>query len=174
MGHRYERDKRITTHIGLVARAFGADGIVIGDISDSTVQETIIDIVDRFGGNFSIEMGVKSIKFLKNWRNNGGEIIHLTAYGLPLPEVIEEIRTSQKNKLIVVGASKVPREVYELADHNISITNQPHSEIAALAVFLDYFFQGKEFEKKFERAKMEILPSKDRKIVRDFKKNDIE
>lgn len=167
MGHRYERDKRITTHIGLVARAFGVDGIVIGDISDQQVKESIIDVVERFGGDFSIEMGEKSIRFAKNWVKNDGEIIHLTAYGLPLPEIIEEIRSSQKDKLIIVGASKVPREVYELASHNVSITNQPHSEIAALAIFLDYLFQGKEFEKKFEKAKVEIIPLKAGKMMRE-------
>ena len=29
LGHRRERDKRITSHLGLTARAFGADQIVL-------------------------------------------------------------------------------------------------------------------------------------------------
>ena len=68
MGHRFERDKRITTHIGLVARAFGADGMIISDISDSKVQEKIKDVVDRFGGNFFVEMGKKGLNLLKDWK----------------------------------------------------------------------------------------------------------
>ena len=44
--------------------------------------------------------------------------------------------------MVVVGAEKVPREVYELADYNVSVGNQPHSEIAALAVFLDRLTDG--------------------------------
>lgn len=171
MGHRFERDKRITTHIGLVARAFGADGIIISDTKDSTVQATIEDVRDRFGGNFFVEMGEKGLYVLKNWKKSGGEIIHLTFYGIPLPNIIEPIRNSQKDKLIVVGASKVPKEVYEIATYNVSITNQPHSEIAALAIFLDSFFQGEEFHRKFENAKLEIIPSKNKKIVREKKNN---
>ncbi|NIS35916.1 MAG: tRNA (cytidine(56)-2'-O)-methyltransferase, partial [Actinobacteria bacterium] len=38
--------------------------------------------------------------------------------------------------LVVVGAAKVSFDVYEAADWNVAVTNQPHSEVAALAVFL--------------------------------------
>ena len=168
LGHRFERDKRISTHIGLVARAFGTDGIIISDINDTSVEESIVDARDRFGGDFSVEMGKKWQGVLKHWKEMGGDIIHLTMYGIPLPEVIEKIRESQNDKLIVVGASKVPREVYGLADYNVSITNQPHSEVAALAIFLDYLFQGAEFDLKFKNAKMEVIPSEKGKIVHDL------
>ena len=30
LGHRPERDKRITTHVALTARAFGAEGMLLG------------------------------------------------------------------------------------------------------------------------------------------------
>ena len=168
LGHRYERDKRVTTHLGLVARAFGADGIIISDISDTGVQETILDIVERFGGDFTIEMGENKTKILQEWKKSGGEIIHLTMYGIPLPDTIEQLRESQKDKLVVLGGPKVPPEVYEIATYNVSITNQPHSEIAALAVFLDHLFQGTAFNKKFKNAKFEITPSKNRKILREL------
>ena len=166
MGHRFERDKRITTHIGLVARAFGAEGLIFSDISDINVQAKILDVKDRFGGDFYVEMGQKWLHVLKKWKETGGEVIHLTAYGMPLPDVIDEIRASQKDKLIVIGASKVPLPVYELATYNVAITNQPHSEVAALAIFLDHLFQGKEFKKKFAGAKVEIIPSKNEKLMR--------
>ncbi|MCL2143761.1 MAG: tRNA (cytidine(56)-2'-O)-methyltransferase, partial [Methanomassiliicoccaceae archaeon] len=44
--------------------------------------------------------------------------------------------------LVIVGAEKVPPEVYERSDHNISVGNQPHSEIAALSIFLYEVTQG--------------------------------
>lgn len=172
LGHRYERDKRITTHVGLVARAFGADGIIISDINDSNVYESIKDVVDRFGGNFFIEMGEKKQTILKKWKDLGGEIIHLTMYGIPVPNIIDIIRKSPKDKLIIVGASKVERLVYEMADYNVSITSQPHSEVAALAIFLDYLFQGSEFGLKFQDAKMEVIPSEKGKEVHDLRDKD--
>ena len=46
-----------------------------------------------------------------------------------------------------------------VSDFNVSIGNQPHSECAALAVFLDRFFAGEELAKDFGEAKMRIVPS---------------
>ena len=68
--------------------------------------------------------------------------------------------------MIVIGASKVPKEVYFMADMNIAIGNQPHSEIAALAIFLDRFFHGKELFYSFQDAKMKIVPSSRGKRVK--------
>jgi len=34
-----------------------------------------------------------------------------------------------------VRAEKVPAEMYDLADWNVAVDNQPHSEVAALASF---------------------------------------
>jgi tRNA (cytidine56-2'-O)-methyltransferase len=68
-----------------------------------------------------------------------------------------EIRDAGKI-LVVVGAEKVPGEVYGLSDWNISITSQPHSEIASLAVFLDRLFGGSELSAEFPGAKIRIVP----------------
>jgi len=38
IGHRISRDKRITTHVALVARAFGAEKIYI-DQKDTKIEE---------------------------------------------------------------------------------------------------------------------------------------
>ncbi|MEM3666990.1 MAG: tRNA (cytidine(56)-2'-O)-methyltransferase, partial [Candidatus Bathyarchaeia archaeon] len=40
-GHRPNRDVRLTTHVGLVARAFGASGLILSDIKDEKIKETI-------------------------------------------------------------------------------------------------------------------------------------
>ena len=67
--------------------------------------------------------------------------------------------------VIVVGAEKVPREIYEFADYNISIGSQPHSEISGLAVFLDRIQEGEQFHKAFLGAKRKIIPTKKGKNV---------
>ncbi|MDH7517983.1 MAG: tRNA (cytidine(56)-2'-O)-methyltransferase [Candidatus Thermoplasmatota archaeon] len=153
IGHRIGRDKRITTHVALVARAFGADKIFI-DTKDVNIEKNIKSVCKRFGGNFIIESGVDYKKIMKQW---DGVVVHLTMYGQELDKSIKSIGEN-KNLLVVVGAEKVPAQVYELADFNVSVGNQPHSEVAALAVFLDHYNHGSWLKKKFN-GKIEIIPS---------------
>ncbi len=161
LGHRPLRDRRITTHVALVARAFGADRMLITE-DDKNVFESVKDVVDRWGGDFGIEY-VKDWKgYIKTW---AGTTVHLTMYGLPVDENISEIRDAGNDILVIVGAEKVPGDVFRYADYNISVGNQPHSEVSALAIFLDRFFKGKELKKEFG-GKMEIIPSKNSKMVR--------
>jgi tRNA (cytidine56-2'-O)-methyltransferase len=160
IGHRINRDKRITTHVALVARAFGADKILI-DTLDKKIKENILSTCNRFGGNFEIETGVKSKNIIKNWK---GIIVHLTMYGDNLEKSVRKLDKS-KDLLVIVGAEKVPAYVYEMADFNISVGNQPHSEVAALAIFLDRFVDGKWIKKKFN-GKIQIQPSnKGKKVI---------
>jgi len=67
--------------------------------------------------------------------------------------------------LVVVGAEKVPGELFELADFNVAVGNQPHSEVAALAVFLDRLFGGEELRREFPGARRRIVPSERGKRV---------
>ncbi|MFX1466326.1 MAG: tRNA (cytidine(56)-2'-O)-methyltransferase [Promethearchaeota archaeon] len=159
-GHRPARDKRVSTHTALVARAFGADGIFF-DTTDKELKDNIEGVVERFGGPFFVEMGIAWRDIIEKWQNEGGEIIHLTMYGLPLPEVIEVIKQSPKKKLIIVGSEKVPGEIYQIAEYNVAVTNQPHSEIAALCIFLDRLFEGNavEGDMQFKGAKLKIIPT---------------
>lgn len=161
LGHREKRDKRISTHVALTARAFGAKGIYF-TVYDEKVFESVSDIVKRWGGTFFIE-------YIENWkrflRKFDGIKVHLTMYGIPLTQKMDEIKRAEKI-LVIVGAEKVPSEVYELSDYNISIGNQPHSEVAALAVFLDRVLDGKVFDLKFKDAEIEVIPSERGKIVR--------
>lgn len=160
IGHRISRDKRITTHVALVARAFGADKIII-DTKDNKIEDNVRSICARFGGDFEIESGVDKKKIIKEW---GGVIVHLTMYGEKLNKSIDEI-DKNKDLLIIIGAEKVPPQIYEMADFNVSVGNQPHSEVAALAVFLDRYNMGSWKEKQFN-GKIEILPSnKGKKVV---------
>jgi tRNA (cytidine56-2'-O)-methyltransferase len=165
IGHRFFRDSRVTTHVCLTARALGADGVIIADRQDKTVEATIREVGKRFGGHFSIESGKPWRKSVLEWRHNGGKVVHLTAYGLPLPDVIQKIRQPSGDLLVVVGSEKMPGEVFRLADWNVSVTNQPMSEVAALAVFLDWHLKHSAFDKAYPNAQIRIVPSHDRKNV---------
>lgn len=159
LGHREKRDKRTTSHLALAARAFGADGMILADTHDETLLRTVNEIVDRWGGNFYLKTNVPYKKAIKEWKDKGGEIIHLTMYGLPIDEILDNIRNSEKDKMIVVGSQKVPAEIFEIADYNVAIGHQPHSEISALAIFLDRLFKGEELYRSFDNAKVRVLPS---------------
>jgi len=156
LGHRPERDKRITTHVGLVARAFGAEEMLLTG-RDPHVEESLTDAATRWGGSFRLKADVSWKGEAVRWKEAGGKVVHLTMYGSNLPDVIEEIKKSE-NIMVAVGAEKVPAEMYELADWNVAVGNQPHSEVAALAVFLDRLFEGKELLSKFEGG-LKIIPS---------------
>ena len=167
LGHRPERDKRITTHVFLVARAFGAHGAFYSGQRDKKVETSVKKVVETWGGPFTLEFIKDWVKKIKQWQKDGGEIIHLTMYGLPLNEVIQKIRESNKDKLIIVGGTKVPKVVYELADWNVSVTLQPHSEVGALSVFLHELYMGHELTKKFKDAKIKIIPqARGKKVVK--------
>jgi len=172
LGHRKERDKRVTTHVGLVARAFGADGIILSGEKDEKVLQTWRDVTDRWGGPFHVEYRADWRRVLKEWKETGGKIIHLTMYGLHVDDVAGELSKLKENTdmLIVVGAEKVPREVYEIADYNVAVGNQPHSEIAALAITLDRIFGGAELRKTFSGGALSIIPNPRGKSVvkKDF------
>jgi len=168
LGHRPERDKRITTHVALTARAFGADKIIISAEEDEHVRESVEDVVNRWGGPFEIDFNPSWKKILRKWREKG-VIVHLTMYGIhvdeAMPKIKEELK-SGKDILVVVGAEKVPREVYELAHYNVAIGNQPHSEVAALAVFLDRLLDGEGLRKEFKGARLRIIPQeKGKKVI---------
>jgi tRNA (cytidine56-2'-O)-methyltransferase len=165
-GHRPQRDKRVTTHAMLVARAFGANGFILGDVVDEKVKEAFEKTISAWGGRLHFEMGVDSFKYALEWKKHGF-IVHLTMYGLPVDDIIEKIRSRMGDLLIVIGASKVPRFFYEVADYNVAIGNQPHSEIAALAVFLDRYYQGRELYFEHEGGRLRIIPhERGKKVVR--------
>ncbi len=157
LGHRINRDKRISTHVALVARSFGASKIYYTGQKDKSYEESVNRIVKEFGGDFSIEY-VSSYKKLFS----GKTVVHLTMYG----EDFRKVKVPSGDLLIVVGGEKVPGEVYEMSDFNVGVTNQPHSEVAALGVFMDHFVKSK--YPSFKDGKVRVKPSKKGK---EFYKN---
>jgi len=129
------------------------------------VESTIRDVTNRFGGPFDVQSGKPWKQAVREWRAIGGRIVHLTAYGLPLPKMLPEILDAEEDVLVVVGSEKMPGEIFKVADWNVSVTNQPMSEVAALAIFLDWFKQHREFEHEFSKAQVQIVPSRSGKEI---------
>lgn len=167
LGHRLPRDERISTHVALVARAFGADDIIYSGQHDSSLESSVLHIAKNWGGLFTIKYEKNFLNVITRYKQKDFLVVHLTMYGLPLPEKISEIKDS-RDVLVIVGAEQVPREVYDLADYNIAVTSQPHSEVAALAVLLDRLTNGKELERGFDKrfiGKLKIEPNERGKSV---------
>jgi tRNA (cytidine56-2'-O)-methyltransferase len=127
--------------------------------SDKGVVQSIADVAERWGGEFFCEDNIKWRTCIKEWKAAGGVVVHLTMYGLNLPDIIGEIRPHGKI-LVIVGAEKVPGEIYGLADFNVAVTGQPHSEISSLALFLDHLSSGDGLRTEFPGAQIRIVPSK--------------
>jgi len=156
LGHRAGRDERMTTHVGLTARALGADRVVLPAAAGQS-EETVRSVTARFGGPFAVETRSSPRQFVDDW---DGVVAHLTMYGQPLQTVAEAVRTARAREplLVVVGGGKVPGSVYGRADWNVAVTNQPHSEVAALAVFLDRLFEGRELDRPWRDAEQRVVP----------------
>jgi len=174
-GHRPQRDVRLTSHVALAARAFGASGFLLTDKSDEHLRATVEKVTKNWGGTFRFEMGMPWGNAVSEWKSRGGIVVHLTIYGenIQTSDVLSKIRGSGKNVLLLVGSQKVPPEFYsaDVSDFNVAVGNQPHSECAAVAVFLDRFFEGAELSKRFQNARIRVVPQergKQIKVKHDF------
>jgi tRNA (cytidine56-2'-O)-methyltransferase len=166
LGHRPERDARVTTHVGLTARALGASGMLLSS-NDKSVAESIERVDKSWGGGFWVKTGVSYRPEIRKWKEAGGIVVHLTMYGINMPDCIGVLREEHRARdvMVIVGAEKVPGDVYQMADYNVAAGNQPHSEIAALALFLDWLQQGLELAKPFKDGELKIVPSEHGKNV---------
>ncbi|MFW9903061.1 MAG: tRNA (cytidine(56)-2'-O)-methyltransferase [Candidatus Thorarchaeota archaeon] len=175
IGHRINRDKRTTTHLALVARAFGAKRLVIAGDEDKKLSKTLKKVVSEWGGSFQLEMIPYDDwkTFLQAWKSDPQKVIvHLTMYGenLSVFEQTEEFINLKKqsqnlsNLLVVVGGEKIPGKVFEYANWNLAISNQPHSEVASLAVFLDHV-NSNALQIQFPGAYKQIIPSLEGKKI---------
>lgn len=170
LGHRLPRDERISTHVALVARAFGASSVVYSGQHDQGLEDSVKRICARWGGRagggeFPITYQKSASSYIKSRKKEGFSIIHLTMYGIPVPSALPDIK-SRGRILVVVGSEAVPPEIYQLADFNVSVTGQPHSEVAALAIILDRLLGGKALEGFTHEGKIMIEPSgRGKKVV---------
>ena len=132
LNHRIFRDKRISTHVALVARAFKANKIYYTGQKDNSLEESVSKVVKKHGGRFEIN-------HVKDYREavKSKKVVHLTIKGEDFKNKINELKEIE-NLIVIVGGEKVPVEIYKIANYNLSVTKEPHSEVGALAVFLDH------------------------------------
>ncbi|MHA2055631.1 MAG: tRNA (cytidine(56)-2'-O)-methyltransferase [Candidatus Hodarchaeales archaeon] len=168
IGHRIKRDKRITTHLALVARALGARRMIIAGEKDDNIIKSVEKVVSEWGGDFFLDF-IKDEDWktiVKTWKEENKLIIHLTMYGKNIEEfqksneffALKDSEEALKNVLIVVGGKKVPKKIFKLVDWNIGISNQPHSEVASLAIFLEKLVPNS-LVIQFPNSKRQIDPS---------------
>ncbi len=162
LGHRKIRDQRITTHVFLAARALGAiEGVLCGE-KDLPIVKTVESVGRQWGGDFKVKYEKNWKRFLKSRKKQGWKVVHLTMYGEDFSKKTKEM--DKGNWVVVVGSGKVPFELYKMVDCNLAVTNQPHSEVAALAMFLDRVFKGRELGLEFG-GRIKIVPDKCGKVV---------
>ena len=169
LGHRRGRDPRITTHLALVSRAMGASKFLLAGDEDDKLFENVVSVNERFGHGLDCRYEKRPLKFLRNIVNSEGNrptIVHLTMYGEPFKSTTSSIPTVN-GVIVIVGGAKVPGEIFKISDYNIAVGNQPHSEVAALALFLDALTDGEGFNQEFPNAKLVIHPSKSGKDVKE-------
>jgi len=164
LGHRIPRDERISTHCALVSRVFGANGLYYSGMKDKGLEESVSKVIKNFGGNFFVKHTPSSLNLIKKKKKQGFFIIHLTMYGINFKKSIKNIK-DKKKVLLIIGGKKVSPEFYKIADLNLAIGNQPHSEVSALAVFL---YETCGIKNKFENAKIRITGSKKGKNIKRF------
>lgn len=157
------RDDRTLTHLCLVSRALGADVIYLQEI-EKDIPRTVREVNESWGGDFSVVVNPSWRSVIAQAKAEGRKVVHLTMYGIPLQDRLEELRRAQK-LLIVVGGPKVPGKVYHDSDYNISVTSQPHSEIAALAIVLHEIQKGEELKRDFGKSILRIVPAEEGKHV---------
>jgi len=75
LGHRPERDKRVTTHVGLVARAFGAEEMLLCG-RDAHVEESLDDVAMRWGGDFRLTVDASWKGEMVRWKERGSGSSH--------------------------------------------------------------------------------------------------
>ncbi|MCS7142217.1 MAG: tRNA (cytidine(56)-2'-O)-methyltransferase [Aigarchaeota archaeon] len=167
LGHRVKRDQRVTTHVALTARALGASSMTFSGDYDEVVIKSVERVTENWGGDFKVEYTKSWEKFLLDFKRGGGFAVHLTMYGVNLPDVVEDLRRKlrERDLVLVVSSQKTPPRVYELADLNVAVTNQPHSEVAAVALAIDWLFEGRELSRSFQNARIFVLPSPRGKLV---------
>ena len=61
IGQRVVRDDRVTTHVALVSRSFGAEKIFMTEVNPE-IKDTLEKINNTWGGNFIVE-------FIDNWKS---------------------------------------------------------------------------------------------------------
>ena len=167
LSHRIFRDQRITTHVALISRAFGCTSFFYTGDRDEKLTSSLEKVNKQFGGNFSGYYHEKAKECINSWN---GIAIHLSMYGEPHNKILPIVKNCPEDILLIVGGSKVPRKIFELADYNVAIGHQPHSEISAVAIFLTDFFTSTPLYNEFPHSKIKAKPGKKAYLSKTYQK----
>ncbi len=81
LGHRPERDARVTTHVGLTSRVLGASGMIL-TTDDKSVAESIERVREAWGGSFwvktrrRISLGHQAMERKRRYRRAFNHVRH--------------------------------------------------------------------------------------------------
>ena len=105
IGQRVVRDDRVTTHVALVSRAFGAKKIFMDEVNPE-IKDTLEKINHTWGGDFQIEI-IDSWKPLLKQKQKTAKIVHLTMYGESVNIISNQIKSEENsiNKFVAKIAS---------------------------------------------------------------------
>src|SRR2546426_11127984 len=81
VGHRFVRDDRTLTHLCLVSRALGAEGIYPEEAEAELVQR-VRDANESWGGSFEVTVGTPCVGVVQAAGKEGSKVVHLTMHGL--------------------------------------------------------------------------------------------
>lgn len=140
----------------LTARALGASEMIFASRRDAKIIRYVNNLERGWGGKFKVSF-VKSYETaLRNATKY--KTVYLTRYGIPLFKMTYTLNT-YKNILLMVSSVKASSKLlHNIADFNVSITDQPHCSAAAIAVFLHDFYRGRELAMHFENARYKVIP----------------
>jgi len=150
-----EGNYRVRLNMCLTARAFGAARIVFIGSRDSRLVGYIGKLNYKWGGAFKVDFSTNAAKAIKSF--NKYKKIYLTMFGVPLKQVEYTLKT-YKNILLIVTAKDWEASLSKLTDFDVSITTQPHAQVASIAIFLHEFFNGRELAVQFQNARYKIVP----------------
>jgi len=74
IGQRVVRDDRVTTHVALVSRAFGAEKIFMTEVNPE-IKDTLEKINKTWGGNFVVEFVDKWKPIIKKKKEENFKIV---------------------------------------------------------------------------------------------------
>jgi len=140
----------------LTARALGASEIIFTRGRETKISHYMGNLEREWGGTFKVSFNSDYRKVMDE--ANMYKKVYLTRYGTPLRKMMYPIKTYKNIMLIVSSVKASSPSLHELADFNVSVTDQPHCGSAAIAIFLHEFYQGRELAVHFENSKYKVIP----------------
>ena len=112
LGHRKGRDPRITTHLALVARAFGANRFLLSGDKDQEMFDNLKSVDERFGRGLECQHVSSPIGWLRKFVENDAPMVVdaddfiKKSGGFSIKVLIERIRVQLRKKTNTIDDTK--------------------------------------------------------------------